>query len=74
MFLGKMMKEDKILKGVIEKNLVEYEKAFTTFDGKSLPSCLSTSPLGSMSDTRTKRLLLYLVGTLNYLFSDYDFR
>ena len=65
------MKEDKVLKKILEENLEEYQNSFTTLDG-SIPSSLS--PLGIMTDPKTLRLLMYLVGTLNYLFTDYDFR
>jgi len=64
-FSCKRAGEDKKLSKMLEQQYVE--------ELASSPGGLGTSPLGPLSDSSTRRLLIDLISTMNASFPDYDF-
>lgn len=67
-FSCKASGEDKKLAKAVDEAIV---KELAT---SPLPDVTASSPLGSLAAPATRRLLGYLIGTLNASFPDYDFR
>ena len=63
--LGKLAGQDKKNFGLIDETVVE--------ELSSSPSLYSTSPVGPLTDSHSRKTLIYLILTLNHAYPDHDF-
>jgi len=59
--------DDKKLAKTLEK---QYQNEVST---SPIPALMATSPLGSLADASTRKLMINLISTMNATFPDYDF-
>jgi len=56
-----------------DKKLSRSLDAEVVMDMASSPTALGTSPVGPLTDSNSRKTLIYLILTLNHIYPDYDF-